>query len=190
MLLEAVNSVFLTFLATEYLLLDNHGGGGGVGGRTTAASNDDGSTTAWWKRLAATIASRHSRPLQWSFVAVASVNAFVRFHDAGAALAGWAHDRVETLFRLPRVAVAALSFLTALYFDCRRQHRLNARSRSSAAPWSNSYFFMQVAESTCKLLPVYPFLAVVISFGFLFVISAFEKLHLPLRILNGPIYYG
>jgi hypothetical protein len=51
-------------------------------------------------------------------------------------------------------------------------------------------FLRQVAIAFLRILPVYPFLAVLISFVFLFVISAFEALHLPLEILNMPIYYG
>jgi hypothetical protein len=39
------------------------------------------------------------------------------------------------------------------------------------------------------LIPVYPFIAVIISFIFLFVITAFEQLHLQTAVLNGPIYY-
>jgi len=172
MFLEAVNSVFLTFLATEYLLSDD---------RTTL------------HHLRATFTSQHSRALQYSFVAVLSINILVNFHAASVALAEWIHDKLVTLVHLPRIIVAICSFLLALYWDCRQKYRLNSKNRLSpaaVAPWSNRYFFRQVLQSLCRLLPVYPFLAVVISFGFLFVISAFERLHLPIEILNMPIYYG
>ncbi len=172
MLLEAVNSVVVTFLATEYLLGDDH--------KTTL------------HRLGAIFKSQHSRPQRYTFVAVATINILVNFH---AAFAEWIPDiNVATLVRVPRIVVAISSFLLALYWDCRGKHGPDAKDRfgpaAAAAPWSKQNFFRQVLKSFCRLLPVYPFLAVVISFGFLFLISVFEKLHLPLEILNMPIYYG
>ena len=169
MLLEAVNSVFLTFLITEFLL------------------GDDRTTTL--HRLGATFKSQHSRPLRYAFVAVVTINILVNLH---ATFAGWIHD-VVTLIRIPRIVVAITSYLLALYWDCRHKYGLNAKDRFgpvAAAPWSNRNFFRHLLQSFCRLLPVYPFLAVVISFGFLFVISIFEKLLLPLEMLNMPIYYG
>ena len=83
------------------------------------------------------------------------------------------------------------SFIIALYWDCRYkylQHSKNNQSNSTT-PWSNRYFIKQLIQSFIRLLPVYPFLAVVISFGFLFVITLFEKLHIKSDILNMPIYY-
>jgi hypothetical protein len=166
MLLEAVNLSFLTFLATEYPL-----------------GND--CTTLPHLRARFT-----SRPLQYAFVAVLSINVLVNFHAAGVALTEWVHDKLVTLFRVPRIAVAICSFITVLYWDCRQKYGLNSKNPfgpAAAAPWSNRYFFRKVLQSFCRLLPIYPFLAVVISFGFLFVISTFERLHLPLEILNMPI---
>lgn len=175
MLLEAANSVFITFVATEYLLL----------------ANDNENNNASARRSPSGLLQLSSRPtIRCALAVVMLANAFVRYHDAGAALADWAHRRVEGLFHVPRVAVAMLSFLVALYWDCRQKHRRSAKNQPCPAPWSNGYFLKQLARSFCRLLPVYPFLAVIISFGFLFVISAFEKLHLPLQVLNMPIYYG
>jgi hypothetical protein len=170
MLLEAINSVFLTFLLTEFLLGDDH-------------------NTTTLHRLGTTFKSQHSRPLRYAFLAVVTINILVNLHEA---FAGWIHD-VATIIRVPRIVVAITSFLLALYWDCRHKNGLNAKDRfgpAAAAPWSNRTFFRQLLQSFCRLLPVYPFVAVVISFGFLFVISIFEKLHLPLEILNMPIYYG
>jgi hypothetical protein len=171
MLLEAVNSVFLTFLATDYLLSDD-------------------STTL--QHLRVTTTSQHSQ-LQYAFAAVLAINILVNFHAARVALAEGVHDKLATLFRVPRIVVAIFSFITALYWDCRHKYGLNSKNRlgpAAATRWSKQYFFRQLLQSFCRLLPIYPFLAVVISFGFLFVISTFERLHLPLEILNMPIYYG
>ena len=51
-------------------------------------------------------------------------------------------------------------------------------------------FISNVGISFLKVIPAYPFLAVIIIFVFLFVISFFESLHLPTQWLNWPIYYG
>jgi len=180
--------VFFTFLATEYLLL-NHD----VPIKTTATSfahNSRDNKSSIIRNLTAAFISQHSRPLQYAFVVVLCINLFVHFHASGVALAEWIHVKVGSSFHIPRIFVALFSFLLALYWDCRHKYKYNSRHQSSPAPWSNGYFFRQLLQSFCRLLPIYPFLAVVISFGFLFVISAFEKLHLPLQILNMPIYYG
>ena len=72
----------------------------------------------------------------------------------------------------------------------RQSNSENNFSEVNFPRWSNRFFIRQLLQSFCRLLPVYPFLAVLISFGFLFLITTFETLHLPLEILNMPIYYG
>lgn len=79
-----------------------------------------------------------------------------------------------------RIALAAFAYVVALFIDCKR----------SKPNLTLPNFLRQVAIAFLRVLPVYPFLAVLISFLFLFVISAFEALHLPLELLNMPIYYG
>ncbi|CAJ1934380.1 unnamed protein product [Cylindrotheca closterium] len=86
---------------------------------------------------------------------------------------------LEGLWQL-RILLAATAYVFALYVDCKR--KLPSLELSS--------FLRQVAMAFLKVLPIYPFLAVLISFVFLFVISIFETLHLPLELLNMPIYYG
>ena len=189
MLLEAVNSVFITFVATEYLLNSSNDDHQIASSKSKATNNKKLSIL---ENLKATFISKHSRPLRYTFLIVLCINAFVHFHATGEALAHWIHVKVETFFRVPRIIVAILTFLVVLYWDCRHRYQQNCKRSQllSPAPWSNGYFVRQLVQSFCRLLPVYPFLAVVISFGFLFIITAFERLHLPLQILNMPIYYG
>jgi hypothetical protein len=137
--------------------------------------------------------SRFSRPLQILTLLVASINLFVHFHDRGVVLSNWIKTHVGS-FHIPRIVAAIFTFLVALWFDCRRivnntSVKKIANENKASASWSNTYFLRQLAKSFCKLLPVYPFVAVIISFMFLFIITAFEKLHLQTAILNGPIYY-
>jgi len=160
MLLEAVNSVFFTYVVTEYILSD------------------------------ASLYNGTRRGILGFTAAVLVLNLFVRYHDTGTAIAEWVHGKLDILFNIPRIVVAFSSFLTALYFDCRRKYTESARRLASPASFSTRYFVKTTLKSFCKLLPVYPFLAVVISFGFLIVVTVFEKLQLPLDVLNYPIYYG
>ena len=51
-------------------------------------------------------------------------------------------------------------------------------------------FLPRVGRSFVRVLPAYPFLAVLISFVFMFVISIWEFFNLPERWLQWPIYYG
>jgi hypothetical protein len=199
MILEAVNSVFLTFLVTEYLLSDD------TESSIDATNNHQNNSrqqrgqirriTNW---IRVTFLSRHSTFMQCLFGVVGFINLFMHYHVSGAAISSWMHSKVEQLFHVPRILIAVASFLIVLYFDCRRvikgtynKHAtIDTGSGRSKQQWSNKVFFRQLTKSFCILLPVYPFLAVVISFGFLFIVSAFEKLNLPLDVLNMPIYYG
>lgn len=186
MLLELINSIFVTFLATECLLLNNENRD-----EITIANPNQRSSSL--HRLLHRYTSRFSRPLQILTLLVASINLFVHFHDRGVALSNWIKAHVGS-FHIPRIVAAIFTFLVALWCDCRRiVNKTSAKKSSSenkaSASWSNTYFFRQLAKSFCKLLPVYPFVAVIISFMFLFIITAFEKLHLQTAILNGPIYY-
>ena len=170
MLLEAINSVFLTFLATEYLLLD-----------------DDRITLYQFFSQQ----QQRSRPLQYTIAGVILINIFVNFHTIGASLVEWIHAKLSQFIHVPRIVVAISSFVLTLYWDCRRNNHVNTITNATRTrTWSDQYFLKLLVQSFCRLLPIYPFLAVIISFGFLFVITIFERLHLPMEILNMPIYYG
>jgi len=79
-----------------------------------------------------------------------------------------------------RIVLAVTAYVFALYVDCKR----------IVPSLKLGSFLKQVALAFLKVLPIYPLLAVLISFVFLFVISIFETLHLSLELLNMPIYYG
>jgi len=179
MILEAVNSVCLTYLATEFLLNNNDD-------NTSTHGNSSSASTL---QSIKTFISQQSRTIQYTFVTLICINIFVYCHDAGQTILDYIQYK---LFHIPRILLAICSFLIALYWDCRYKYLQNSKNNqsNSTAPWSNRYFIKQLVQSFIRLLPVYPFLAVVISFNFLFVIILFEKLHLPSDILNAPIYYG
>lgn len=87
---------------------------------------------------------------------------------------------LQGFMHLPKVAFAALAYNVALYYDCKRaQPVLTVKT-----------FLPIVGKAFVRVLPAYPFLAIVVSFVFMIVINIFERLHLNLDILNWPIYYG
>ena len=196
MILEAVNSVFLTFIVTEYLLSDDDSSSSDASYYNNNR-HDRGRLARIFRKLQTTLFSRHSTFIQCLIGLVVCINLLVHFHVSGAALSTWINSKVERFFHTPRILFAIASFLVAMYFDCRRMVKCRNPTRETdpvsnknVQQWSNKTFFRQLLKSFCILLPVYPFLAVVISFGFLFIVSIFEKLNLPLEVLNMPIYYG
>ena len=110
-----------------------------------------------------------------SFV-VAAVNLVERLSFLGSAVS----EALHQCLHIPKILFAAISYVVVLYYDCKRLHP------SLEVP----PFFKQVGLAFLYVLPVYPFLGVLISFGFLFVINIFEFFHWDEQILNWPIYYG
>jgi hypothetical protein len=96
--------------------------------------------------------------------------------------------------KLPvRILVAAVSYILVLYLDCRRQLLLQQRNQLPLNHHHHHFMqdFIPALGAACLyVLPVYPFLAVLISFGFMLVMDVFELFRLPLDWLNAPIYYG
>jgi hypothetical protein len=174
MLLELINSIFVTFMATEFLVVKNS---------DTSISSSSNQHRRLHFRLFSRYIDRFSRPLQFLTLIVALLNLFVHFHDSGVAISNWIKAHVGVL-HIPRIVAAIFTFLTALWWDCRRI--VNSSNKTS---WSNDNFLRQLVKSFCRMIPMYPFAAVVISFIFLFVITLFEDLHINTVILNGPIYY-
>lgn len=87
---------------------------------------------------------------------------------------------LQGFLHAPRILFAASAYTTALYYDCKR-----------AAPLMTPKTFLpMVGRAFLRVLPLYPFLAVMISCVFMVLINFFEAFHLPLEYLNNPIYYG
>lgn len=87
---------------------------------------------------------------------------------------------LEGFFHLPKAIFAAMAYFVALYLDIKRR----------VPHLDYSKFRSRVCWAFAKILPAYPFLAVLISFVFMFVINIWEALNLPMELLNAPIYYG
>jgi hypothetical protein len=109
-------------------------------------------------------------------MAVGIVNVLDRVSGAAA----WAQTYMYAFWHAPKILFAIFAYVLALYVDCRQR----------IPPLSVRVFVEQVGISFLYILPVYPCLAVLVSFGFLMVLTIWDALHLPEEWLNWPIYYG
>lgn len=153
MISEVINAIFITYIGTEYLLAS------------------DGVTTN--KRLTTVFQSK-------AFAIVLATVFVLNVIDRVTGAADVINEVLQGFLHLPKVAFAAIVYMVALYFDCKRVAKVLTLKT----------FLPLVGKAFCRVLPVYPFLAVAISFVFMIVINVFEALHLPLELLNWPIYYG
>jgi len=101
--------------------------------------------------------------------------------DRVAGFSLWINSVLNGILHAPRIAFVAIAYVAVLYIDCLRLTTRLSFTRD---------FLPVVSSSFLYVLPVYPFLAVLISFVFMFVIRLFELLRIPLAYLNMPIYYG
>jgi hypothetical protein len=109
-------------------------------------------------------------------VALTIINVVDRYVGAADVL----KQALERFLHVPKIILVAFLYLIGLYMDCRRIDYKLDRGR----------FLRYLRRAFSQLLPVYPLLAILISFGFLLLINLFEFLKLPLELLNMPIYYG
>jgi len=162
MISEVLNALLLTYLATEY---------------SVASSK---STMAWRQsggdgRTAFLHILQQPRFLVPCFVVV-----LVNLIERASFLGNVITETLHRFLHIPKILFAAISYIVVLYYDCKRRH-------SSLEAFA---FLKQVGLAFLYVLPVYPFLAVLISLGFLFVINIFEFFHWDEQLLNAPIYYG
>ncbi len=185
-----MNSIFVTFVATECLLVNNNDD-------TSISISNNQQRQQPSVRLLLRYTRRFSWTLQVLSLIVAVINLFAHFSGSGMALSKWSKEHVG-FFHVPRIVAAIITFLVCLWWDCRRivhastakkSSETNNGNKKTSSVWSNKYFLGQLVKSFCRNLPIYPFAAVVISFGCLLVITIFEDLHIDTVLLNGPIYY-
>ena len=152
MISEIANALFLTYLATEYVLVTQ---------LDVRAS--------WIDRLK-----------QQRNIVVAGGVSLLNVLDRVTGAAHSLNDALSNFLHIPKIALVLLAYLGALYVDCRKVHRQLTTQRFAKA----------VGLAFLYVLPVYPFLAVLFSFGFFVVIVVWESLNLPDEWLNAPVYYG
>jgi hypothetical protein len=168
MISETLNALFITYLVSEYLVETNHHH------HRDRSSSVPFHKRDWTRRLL-------TRHVGVSALALFAINLAERNSTA---VAPFLRDALRRFLHLPKVVLIMMLYLIALYVDCRRS------SYSSSSPLRLRLFLRRVGVSFCQLLPAYPILAILISFGFLFVINFFEFMKWNVEILNAPIYYG
>lgn len=77
-----------------------------------------------------------------------------------------------------KIILIALTFLISLWADCSRNRHIAPR-----------VFFAEIWRACTFLAPVFPFVAILISFGLMLMRSIFDFFRFPTRILHWPIYY-
>lgn len=160
MLSEVINALYLTYIATEYTLL----------------SED---STKQRGRL----------PFR-RWLSVGAVVGVVNGLDRWSGLLLGLTSILRKYQWTVAPCLVALAYVVCLYWDCHwTLQRVNNNTDTSQLDLRRD-FLPRVITAFVRILPVYPLAAVVISFGFLFVINLFEFLHLPVELLNWPIYYG
>lgn len=163
MISEVLNAIFLTYLVSEYLVATNHLDVG------DPDHNRPFHKRYWTRRLW----QRHN---VWAATILIVINIVERVSGA----ASFIHHALHQFLQLPKVILILTGYVGALYADCQRcSPSLRVRE-----------FARRVGVAFCQFLPIYPFLAIFVSFGFLLLINLFEFLRLPVELLNWPIYYG
>jgi hypothetical protein len=158
---EVFNALFVTYAATEL----------SGGGNKRSKYDDD-------------LFPRKYSQVGIVFSMVIVVNAI----DSLTGIGIWMHALLKALFHIPKVFVVVIFYIITLYLDCLYTLRRNHHQSSSLSFWSD--FLPRLLRLFLRICPIYPIMAVGISFVFLFLISLFELLRIPTSILNVPIYYG
>ncbi len=198
---EVLNALLITYVATEYSLLSSsyskpkpkkkHEN------NTCHHNNDNNDYYKYSSSFPQTFLSdRHNQII---LATVLTVNLVDKLLLAESAAAIFIKQFLERLLHVPKVVLAALLYIIVLYMDCLRHLSATATATATAKAVTTKKnacqilpirrFLRCVGVKFLIILPVYPFLAVLISFFFMVVISLLEHLHLPLQWLNWPIYY-
>jgi hypothetical protein len=204
MLSEVVNALYITYLATEYNVLSNYNGRKSRSGRSAHSDGHhynnnntihDGTNVG--------LGNTNKRILMITIVVV-----IWNLFDYISGFGDLIHHLLDIIFlyHIPRIVLVATSYILTLYYDCYfavqrhiqmhqpqvggdHHHRCMVTKESvSILTWKK--FLPRIFRYFIRILPIYPIMAVLISFIFLFVISIFEILHVSTDILNAPIYYG
>ncbi|KAL7581159.1 hypothetical protein ACA910_005949 [Epithemia clementina (nom. ined.)] len=162
MISEILNALFLTYLATEYLVISNQ-------------QLDRPSPQQQWK-AGRQLLKHHNVA---AALLVLLCNLVERFSGFSSSLV-WIQAGLQQFLHAPKILLVAFLYMITLYWDCRRV------VRHLPLP----AFVRQVGLAFCYVLPVYPALAVLISCGFFFLLTILDLLRIDANFLNWPIYYG
>jgi hypothetical protein len=176
--LEVLNAIFITYVGTEYMM---------VSAKVNSNSNSTSSSVLWHRK----------KHVLYPTIFMVGVNGYARTIGASSSssssiirriIAMFFHNEILSSFHrfryIFKICFIVLIYIVVLYWDC-------CRFIKQVPKLSFFHQFLPLVGSAfLRVLPIYPFVAVIISFMFLFIIRLFEILHVPLEYLNWPIYYG
>ena len=167
MISEIINALALTYFATEYTLL------------TSSSSSNSGYNNDRESTIQIII---HLLTSKQQNIIIVIVFIIINIFDYIIDIASIIQTTIfGNYFHISRIVLAAVLYFIALYYDVRtRNHTISFRRE----------FLPLLGMAILRVLPIYPFLAVIISFGFFFVLILFETIGIPEQVLNWPIYYG
>ena len=210
MISEIVNSLFLTYLASEYIVSSSSSSSSrSSSSRTRIISGND-------KSINNNSNTYNYNILRFLICLVIITNLldhhylnFSSLFETTMSITKTKKTSINNVmhsyyFIIPmKFCLAASSYVLALYIDVHYDRQRSSSNNSDNSKNSKSskirrkilpfksVFLPKVLWTFLKILPAYPFLAVLISFLFLFVVDIWEYIfHLPLEWLNKPIYYG
>jgi hypothetical protein len=159
MISEVLNSLLITYVASEYLIFESASG----------------------RRESGVLSFLRARGKYISILATVVMFANLVDHHPTWGLHATVFKRlVDDFLHIPKIVFAMIAYLVGLYCDIHRvAPLLTVRQFAGKIGWA-----------LLRHAPAYPLLAVLISFGFLFVITLWDILGLPDAWLNAPIYYG
>jgi hypothetical protein len=176
---EVFNALLITYIATEYSLTNSSSSASSsLSAQTPASTSSPKKTKKDGFDIRTFLSARHN---QIVLLVVISVNLIDKLILAESATASFIKQFFERLLHAPKILLAAILYVVVLYIDCLKHTRQQLPIRR---------FLGCVGVQFLKILPLYPFLVVLISFGFMVFISLLEHLHIPLEWLNWPLYYG
>jgi hypothetical protein len=172
---EIANALLLTYVATEYTI------------RSSLSSSSSIDRFSWKKFICQSIWHRIWMIL---FIALHVGEHYYDYFLPSSHILSIFLLRIrsflESLYHIPKIILIALLYVIVLYVDCHRRRVFTSTTRRQ----SSSSFLKTVGMEFLIILPLYPFMAVVISCGFMLLVGFCETLHLPIEWLNWPIYYG
>ena len=175
---EIFNALLITYVATEYSL------------SASASACSKKEKNGGFISIAKTfLSARHNQIILLLMLAVNLVDRLLLLTESGSVTAAFLKRSFERLLHAPKIMLAAVLYVVVLYIDCLRHTRTRTRTRNHPQ-LTVKRFVGHVGVEFVKILPLYPLLVILISCGFMFLISALEHLHLPLEWLNWPLYYG
>ena len=206
MISEVCNAIVLTYIASEYLISEQQQTQDDrkYKNRSSSSSSSSAAGASRFQQY------QQRQRIKTILIFAVPIIILINILDRVTGAMDMMNQLLDGFLHLPRAIFAATLYIIALYVDVTILNRketptmtpvtVTTTTIDGTTPSSTTttttiqvpikFFLKQVFVAFMYILPAYPFMAVVISFVFMFVINIWEALNLPLEYLNAPIYYG